>query len=80
MEKIWLISVKNGDRKLLAISEQAVRVGDVVRIEVNEPLLGEVIAAIETERNGELHKWIIDATERNVAHRKVVRVWTSNPA
>ena len=80
MDKIWLISVKNGDRKLMAISEQAVRVGDVVRIEVNEPLLGEVIAAIETERNSELHKWIIDATERNVTLRKVVRVWTSYSA
>ena len=84
MDKIWLISVKNGDRKLLAISEQAVHVGDAVRIEfqsaLNEPMLGEVIAAMETELNSELHKWIIDATERNVTLRKVVKVWTNIPA
>lgn len=81
---IWLISVKNGDRRLLAISEQSVRVGDVVRIEFqslcNEPMLGEVIAAIKTERNSELHKWLIDASEQNVTRRRVVRVWTNYSA
>lgn len=77
---IWLVGVKNGNRKLLAISEQSVRVGDAVRVEfqsaVEEPLLGEVIAAIQTERNSELHKWLIAASERNVTRRRIVKVWT----
>lgn len=79
MDKIWLISVKNGDRRLLAICELPVRVGDVAQIVfqsvVEEPMLGEVVAAIQTERNSELHKWILEATEHNITRRKVVKVW-----
>lgn len=80
MDKIWLIGTTNGDRRLMAISELPVRVGDVVQMEIRsayELVLGEVVAAIETERNSELHKWIIAATGNNVTQRNVVKVWQS---
>lgn len=83
MDKIWLISVKTGDRRLMAICELPVRVGDVAQIVfqslVEEPTLGEVVAAIQTERNSELHKWIIDASDGNITRRKVAKVWQLCP-
>lgn len=78
-QSVWLVSVKADDRTLIVVSEHCVKAGDAVQIAFQvaggKPILGEVIAAIKTDRGSELHKWVVDATERNVDYRKVVKVW-----
>ena len=80
---IWFVSVKSGNRKVLAICEMPVLEGDVAKIVFQsadeEPVLGEVIATIMTDRNSKLHKWILEATEGAIARRKVAKVWQLRP-
>ena len=73
-DTLYLLSAIANNHRTVLITPKPVRAGDIVSYRVQgEEFLCKVQAVIQTERNSELHNWILTVT--NAEARKVTDVY-----